>query len=206
VILGAGEIVGCARVAGLISPGAFVVCADGGLIHCQTLNLRPNLLVGDFDSLGTPPPEDIPHIALSPDKNYTDSYYAAEQAARRGYSRMLLAGMLGGRLDHTLANIQLLANLARKGADAMLTDGETDGFALAGSGKLLLPNRAGCYFSLFALEACGGLTIAGGKYPLTDYLLQPDDPRAVSNEFAGKDVVITQESGLLVALCCPISK
>ena len=202
-ILGAGEIADYGRVAGLTAPGAFVVCADGGFSHCQALGLRPGLLVGDFDSLEAAPPEDIPRVTLTPEKDYTDSYLAARQAVGRGYARLLLSGMLGGRLDHTLANIQLLAGLAREGADVMLTDGVTDGFALAGGGRLLLPHREDCYFSLFALEACRGLAIVGGRYPLKGFLLQPDDPRAVSNEFVGGDAVITQESGLLVVICCP---
>jgi len=202
VVLGAGEVVDPKRLAGLIAPGPFVICADGGLIHAPALGLTPNLLVGDFDSL-TEPPIDIPRVTLSPEKNYTDSFYAARQAVEYGHTRLLLTGMLGGRLDHTLANIQLLAGLAKDGADAMVTDGQTDLFALAGSGQRALPCRAGCYFSLFALETCRGLSIFGAKYRLDNHTLRPHDPRAISNEFAGQDVVISQTGGLLAAVVTP---
>lgn len=203
-VLGAGKILDYSRVASFIAPGAFVVCADGGLVHCGALSLSPGLLIGDFDSLDGTAHSDISRILLSPDKNYTDSFYAVNHALVRGYTRMLLTGMLGGRLDHTLANFQLLARLAGEGVSALLTDGVTDAYALSGEGELLLPCREGCYFSLFALENCQGVTITGGKYPLDEYPLRVDDPRAVSNEFAGEDVLITQGSGLLIALSCPI--
>ena len=204
VVLGAGDILDYGRVASLAAHGAFVICADGGFVHCAALGLRPSLLVGDFVSLACSAPADIPRVALSPDKDYTDSFHAAEQAIERGHKRLLLAGMLGGRLDHTLANLQLLARLAGVGAHCLLTDGATDAYALAGAGELTLPMREGCYFSLLALESCRDVSISGGKYPLRGYHLRGDDPRAISNEFAGRDVRITQKAGLLIAVSCPI--
>ena len=205
-VLGAGEILNYQRVAQLIAPGAFIVCADGGLRHCQPLKLAPDLLVGDFDSLTTEPPPGVERVSLSVDKNYTDSFHAAEIAVQRGQTQLLLTGMLGGRLDHTLANIALLCALAGQGVYAMLTDGATDAYGLAGGGKLVLPHRQGCYFSVLALEQCEQVTIQGGKYPLKGYSLRADDPRAISNEFTpGKDVTISQRAGLLAAIVSPMN-
>ncbi len=203
VVMGAGEIRDYEAVSALLEPDAFVICADGGLKHCPKMNLRPHLLVGDLDSLETSPPAGLELVALSPDKNYTDSYHGAEEARQRGYRRLLLTGMLGGRLDHTLANLGLLAHLVKQGSDALLTDGVCHAHALMGKGELLLPRRPGCYFSLLALAPCRGITILGGKYPLNDYPLSPWDPRAVSNEFCGGDVTIFQEEGALVVLTQP---
>ena len=192
------------RVAEMVPQNAFVVCADGGLRHCQRLKLDPHLLIGDFDSLKTQPPPGVARVTLSTDKDYTDSFHAAQLAVARGHTQLLLTGMLGGRLDHTLANIALLSKLAGQNVQAMLTDGVTDAYCLAGEEKLILPHRDGCYFSVMALESCEGVTITGGKYPLNDYPLRQDDPRAVSNEFEnGKDVEISQRGGLLIALSQP---
>ena len=204
-ILGAGEILDYTRVASLLDAPAFVICADGGLTHCEQLGLRPHLLVGDFDSLKQPAPPGIERITLTPEKDYTDSYHAAEVAVGRGYARILLSGMLGGRLDHTLSNLQILLSLAGQNADALLTDGVTDTYALSGGGQLTLPNREDCYFSVLAMGSCQGVTITGGKFPLNEYPLRPDDPRAVSNEFAGSDVNISQKSGMLVVVSQPKS-
>ena len=203
-VLGAGEILNYGRAASFLAPDAFIICADGGLAHCEKLGLRPDLLIGDFDSLRTPAPPGIPRITLDMEKNYTDSYHAAQEAAARGYTRLLLCGMLGGRLDHTLANLQLLLNLSGQGIEALLTDGVTDAYALSGAGELLLPNRDGCYFSVLALERCEGVTITGGKYHLEGYPLRADDPRAVSNEFAGRDVLVSQRAGKLVVISQPV--
>jgi len=204
-VLGAGEILDYSRVASLIAPGAFIVCADGGLKHCGALNLRPGLIVGDFDSIAAPAPPDIPRIALPTDKDYTDSFYAASHAIEQGHSRLLLAGMLGGRLDHSLANLQLLARLAGQGISAVLTDGVTDAYALAGAGELIVPHRENCYFSVLVLESCDGVTITGGKFSIENYTLRGDDPRAVSNEFACGDVRVRQKSGILVVISQPIT-
>ncbi|MCL2857145.1 MAG: thiamine diphosphokinase [Oscillospiraceae bacterium] len=202
-VLGAGEITDYARVAAFLAPGAFVICADGGFAHCEKLGVRPNLLIGDFDSLGEPPPPGVELITLTTEKDYTDSCHAAEVAVEWGYARILLCGMLGGRLDHTLANLQLLISLAGQGIDALLTDGVTDSYALSGGGWLAVPNREGCYFSVLAFGSCEGVSITGGKYPLEGYPLRADDPRAVSNEFAGRDVVVSQDSGALVVVSQP---
>lgn len=203
-VVGAGEIADYPAVASLLADDAFVVCADGGLAHCQGLGVTPRLLVGDFDSLGGGEiPAGLERIALSPDKNYTDSWHAAQESLDRGHRRLLLTGMLGGRLDHTLANLQLLAGCAAQGADALLTDGVVQALAHVGPGELLVPRRADCYFSLLALEQCRGVTIYGGKYPLDDYDLGCADPRAVSNEFAGGDVRVVKASGTLIVLSQP---
>jgi len=202
-ILGAGEIVDYDRAASFLSPDAFVICADGGLAHCEKLGLFTDLLIGDFDSLDTPVPPGVKQITLTPDKDYTDSFHAAEAAVERGYDRLLLCGMLGGRLDHTLANLQLLLGLAGQGVQALLTDGAADAYALSGSGQLTIPNRNGCYFSVLALGNCESVTITGGKYPLENHPLRGNDPRAVSNEFIGRHVTVSQSSGLLVVISQP---
>lgn len=203
VVVGAGEIQDYEAVSALLEPDAFVICADGGLQHCRGLGLRPHLLVGDLDSLTTAPPAGVELVPLSPDKNYTDSYHGVLEAMERGYHRLLLTGMLGGRLDHTLANLGLLTYVVEQGADALLTDGVCHAHALVGRGERLLAQRPGCYFSLLALAPCQGVTILGGKYPLNDYPLSPWDPRAVSNEFCGTDVTILQQEGVLVILSQP---
>ena len=204
IILGAGEIIDYGRVASFLSADTFVICADGGLAHCEKLGLRPDLLVGDFDSINQPVPPGVERITLECEKEYTDSYYAALTALERGYTRLLLCGMLGGRLDHTLANLQLLLNLAGQGVQVLLTDGVTDAYALSGAGQLIVPYRKRCYFSLFALDSCEGVSIAGGKFSMEDYPLRGDDPRAVSNEFVNGDVCVSQKSGMLVVLSQPI--
>lgn len=202
VLLGGGEIRDYGRVASLAAPGSFVVCADSGYRHCGRLGLTPGLLVGDFDSIGRLP-GGVPHLPFPAEKDYTDTTLALKTLLGRGYTRLLLAGMLGGRLDHTLANLQSLAHLSVIGADALMTDGETDAFAVT-DGEITLSPRQDCYFSLLCASGeCRGVTIRGAKYLLDRHTLRFDLPRAVSNEFLGGPVTVTVEEGTLTILVVP---
>jgi thiamine pyrophosphokinase len=203
VLLGGGEILDYAKIAARIHPGDYIVAADSGYDHCEKLGVTPDLLVGDFDSMRGSPPLAIPRLPFPAEKDYTDTTLAIETILAKGYKNILLAGMLGGRLDHTLANLGSLAHLSTLGVDALMTDGVTDAYAVT-SGKLVLPPREHCYFSLLAFSGqCRGVTIHGAKYPLNDYPLRYDEPRAISNEFMGESVTITVREGTIVVLVVP---
>jgi thiamine pyrophosphokinase len=204
VLIGGGDILEYQSVAARIHPDDFIVAADSGYDHCRQLGITPDLLVGDFDSIQSSPPLTIPRLPFPPEKDYTDTTLALETILDRGYRKILLTGMLGGRLDHTLANLQSLAHLSTLGVDAQLTDGRTEAYAVSGGGALGLPPREGFYFSLLAFSGvCAGVTIRGGKYPLEDYDLRFDEPRAISNEFVGEYVSITVRDGTVVVLVVP---
>ena len=208
VIVSAGEILDYRKAAEEILPGAFILCADGGYGHCGQLGVHPDLLMGDFDSITEPLPLEVPVIALPQEKNYTDTTLAIAKARELGFTNLLLLGMLGGRLDHALANLQELCGCARRGLQARITDGRTSVYALAA-----LQNPASItvaplnrhYFSLLAMSGiCEGVTIRGGAYPLEEYTLLGDTPRAVSNEFKGEPVNIFLKQGVLLVVVTPM--
>lgn len=207
IILGGGEILDYAAVSRLVSGGMFVICADGGFKHCAGLGLVPGLIVGDFDSIKGEIPQEIPLVTLSPEKDYTDTDLAVKEALARGYNRLLMAGMTGGRPDHTLANIQILAGLSVSGVHALLTDGVTDYRAFTApvqGNSFTIPPKAGHYFSVFALGGvCKRLNIQGAKYPLVDYDLRYDEARAISNEFLDGDAVISLDAGTVLIIVTP---
>jgi thiamine pyrophosphokinase len=209
VILGGGEILDYAAVAAALQGDDVVFCADSGYRHCAFLPITPALLVGDFDSIGSLPPA-IPLLTLPPDKDYTDTALAAAEAVNRGHRAILFAGVLGGRPDHTLANLQTMAGLSRQGVAVSLTDGITDMIAFtapAQGRELILPCQKGAYFSVFAMSSlCRRVSIRGGKYPLRDYDLRFDEARAVSNEFVGEDVGITLDEGSLLVMITKMDK
>ena len=202
LILGGGTIENYAAVRKQVKRGDFILCADSGYLHCKRLGLNPDLLLGDFDSLGRTP-VGLACIAHPAEKNYTDSTLAVREAIKRGYTHLLMAGMLGRRLDHTWGNLQNLAWCAGNGIDAKITDGETDVFAVK-DGEITIPPRENAYFSVFSISGISkGVTISGGKYPLTEYDLSFDDPRAVSNEFDGKDVRVAVKRGIVAIITTP---
>lgn len=122
------------------APGDFLIAADAGYLTMERQGLTPDLVVGDFDSM---PPPDHPHLVRHPvEKDDTDAALAVEEGLKRGFRRFVLCGALGGpRLDHTLANLQLLARLSRGGCEAFLTGGGTVVFALT-DGRVCFPPPA----------------------------------------------------------------
>ena len=178
-------------------PGDLVIAVDGGYAHLS--DIRPDLVVGDFDSLGyVPAGESV--VCHPPEKDDPDTMLAARIGLARGYRAFVLLGGVGGRLDHTLANIQTLAFLRENGARA----------ALLGEGKTitLLENeslrfRAGLsgIVSVFSYGAsAAGVFEHGLAYALDDATLRDTNPLGVSKAFTGEPAEISVRSGRLVVL------
>ena len=124
-------------------PGDLVIAADKGYETLSRLGVHPGLVVGDFDSLGSVP--DHPQVLRLPRvKDETDTGFALRQGLKRGYRRFVLLGCLGGRLDHTVANLQLLSWLSAQGAQGVLLgEGEAAG-RLQGGLRLRVLRRRYC--------------------------------------------------------------
>lgn len=179
---------------------AFVVCADGGLAHAQTIGKTPDLLLGDFDSYVAPLPADVAVMRFPADKDKTDSQLAVEQCLERGCEQIFLLGAMGSRMDHTLANIGLLERIACAGAEGILLD-ETNEIRLV-TDSLRLPCREGYSFSLIPWNGVAeGVTVTGARYPLTDACLFPGDTRAISNEFQADFVTLSIKKGKILVIC-----
>lgn len=180
------------------APGDYVIAADGGYRHCQAAGLVPDLLLGDFDSLSDdlPPAAEVKRFPV--DKDDTDSMLAVKLGLEKGFRTFRLYGGTGGRMDHTLANLQGLAYLAQRGARGYLYD-QFFVFTALWNDCLDLPARDAGVFSVFALgETARGVTIRGGRYPLEDGELSPFFPLGVSNHFEGRPIEISVKQGCLL--------
>ena len=179
------------------APGDFVIAADGGLKYLETLGVKPDLILGDFDSLGTVPAGSNV-LRYPPEKDDTDMMIAVKEGLRRGFVRFALFGGLGGRLGHTLANIQTLMYLSKHGARGFLA-GERETVTAVTDGTISFPAACSGYISIFCLdEPARGVTLRGLKYPLTDAVLTSSVPLGVSNEFTGAAATVTVKNGTLV--------
>ncbi len=177
---------------------ALLIAADGGFGTLKALGRRPDLTVGDFDSLGYVP--EGPVIRHPPEKDDTDTLLAVREGLARGCDRFLLYGGVGGRLDHTLANLQTLAFIRERGAHGFLVGG---GFTatLLRDEALTLPAVPGGILSVFAHGGdARGVTLEGLYYPLTDGTVSPAFPIGVSNAFTGAPVRIAVREGSLLVL------
>lgn len=181
------------------APGDLLIAADAGLSRLIELGLTPDLIVGDFDSLRRIPSEKEGKIIVHPvEKDDTDTLLAVREGLRRGYSDFVIAGALGGRLDHTLANLQTLVFLAKSAPE-----GQNHGY-LVGEGRLIallsdeslrLHAAHRGILSLFCVGDRATVTLSGLKYPLDRYPMTPAFPIGVSNEFIGRESEIRVENG-----------
>ncbi len=196
-VVGAGEF--CPR--GLTpGPGDLVIAADGGFAALEGLGLSPDLVVGDFDSLGHRP--DHPHVvALPVEKDDTDMHSAIRLGWERGYRAFRLYGGTGGRIDHTLANIQSLAWLASQGGRGWLVGPDWTATVLSDGGALTLEAGRQGTVSVFCLgDRAEGVDIQGLKYGLSDGVLTADYPLGVSNSFLGGESRVSVRRGKLLVL------
>ena len=178
-------------------PGDLVIAADSGLNLVKRLGLTPDLIVGDFDSLGKMPTgENV--VTLPVEKDVTDAAAAISLGRERGYSRFALFGCTGGRPDHTFAAYQTLSELAARGDVGLLFG---DGFTVTAvkNGTLTFPAREHGTLSVFAVGGeARGVTLSGVFYPLSDATLSPTFPLGVSNSFTGKPVTVKVTDGTLL--------
>lgn len=183
-----------------LQAGDLLVAADGGLRHVQALGLAPDVILGDFDSLGYVPQG--PAVQRFPvEKDDTDSMLAARLGLARGYRRFLFYGALDGpRLDHTLANFQTLAYLTDRGGWGYLV-GETYLATVLARGSLRFGPEATGIVSVFCLGPdATGVHLRGLQYPLTNAVLTAAYPLGVSNHFLGRPGEISVETGRLLVL------
>lgn len=182
-----------------IREGDLVIAADGGYRALTGHGAQPHLVVGDFDSLGYVPPH--PHIVRHPVmKDDTDTGLALEEGWARGFRRFGIYGGLGGRLDHTLANLQLLAGLACRGGVGFLVGADTAITALTRGRLDFDPGYAGVVSVFCHGDRARGVTLTGLKYSLSGAELTGTVPLGVSNEFTGAPAAVAVEEGVLLVV------
>lgn len=181
VIIGSAPIENDGWLQKNIRTGDYVICADGGYHAAKRTGVVPRLLVGDFDSYRGELPQDIEIIRLPVEKDDTDMMFCVKEGIRRGYDAFLLLGGLGGRLDHTIANLSALLYLAKHGMTAVLSDEQNEA-VMALDGEFVIENRKGELMSLFPFggEDCC-VSYEGLMYPLSKATLHSDFPLGVSN-------------------------
>jgi thiamine pyrophosphokinase len=176
-----------------------IIAADGGYSTLKKLNIKPDLVVGDFDSLGEAPKNEtvIKHPIKKDD---TDTLLAVKIGLEKGYKTFVIYGAVGGRLDHTVATIQTATFVAENGGIAYIYDGNHTVTAIKNS-SIKFSNDAKGYISIFALSGVAkGVSIKGLLYELNDAEITPYFPVGVSNEFIGKESKISVTDGILTII------
>lgn len=175
----------------------FILCADAGYELARSAGIRPDAVIGDFDSMDAPEDETI--IRHPVIKDDTDTILCIRHALEMGIRDFLIVGGIGGRLDHTIANLQTLGFLAEQGAQAELCDGKQRAWAVK-NGSIRIPRTSG-KLSVFALGGeCEGVFIRGAKYELENARLSPDFPLGMGNDFVADHAEIGVKEGTLLVI------
>ena len=190
VIFCAGEF---DRLLRPLEKGDVVIAAAGGLKHTETLGIAPDIILGDFDSLGYVPQGSELHPV---EKDDTDAMLAAKRGLALGCREFLFYGSLDGpRLDHTVANFQTLAYLNEHGAKGTLI-GLRQQVTLLKEGKMTFPKNAAGNISVFAFGGeAEGVTIRNLYYNQEKGTLTPAFPLGVSNHLIGEEAEVSVEKG-----------
>ena len=176
----------------------YIIAADGGLRHTQKWNLTPDVILGDFDSLGyTPEGANVFPV----EKDDTDAMLAVRRGLEQGCDRFILYGSIDGpRLDHTVANFQTLQFLADHGAVGYLVGKDVICTVLK-NGRLSFPAGKSGTVSVFCLGPdARDVSIRGLYYPLSGGTLTAGFPLGVSNHFIEKPAEISVGDGSLLIL------
>ena len=177
-----------------------IIAADRGYKLAEKLEITPDIFVGDFDSFDGDIPESVEIHRSKPEKDDTDTMLAVKLAIKRGCEFIVLYGALGGRFDHTMANIQTLIYAHEHGCDLMIDDGDNI-VSVQGICIRSYSFMEGWYFSLFSLSEQSEISrLTGVKYPLSHAVLKDSFPLGVSNEIIDREAVLSVGSGLVLVV------
>ena len=195
-IIGAGENFGLDFKA---EDGDMIIAADAGYKYLMEAGIVPDLVVGDFDTLKYVP--DHPNIVrLKPEKDITDTWEAVTRGFEKDYKEFHLYGCMGGRVEHSIANIQLLTRIAEEGGRGYLYDAKNVLTVIKDS-LMEFEKREEGFISVFSLaDKSMGVEISGLKYEIENAELTNNFPLGVSNEFIGRPSRIGVKKGLLLII------
>ena len=188
-----------------ISPaGGYFIAVDGGVRHVRELNITPDILIGDLDSISQ---EDLDwckklrvDIKKYPSqKDQTDFELALDYAIEKIQGKIFIFGAIGGRIDHTLANISLLNNPEYADRDIKLVSNHESIFFI--QRKTTIKGDPGDIISLLPWgEPAVGVTTTGLQFPLWDETLLPDRSRGISNVMCSNVATIEFKKGNLLCV------
>lgn len=176
---------------------AFVVCADGGIKKARQWGVRPDVIVGDFDSSTLTDDEANASIVRSypKEKDLTDGEIAIRAVLEETVSEVIILGKLAGRFDHVLTSVMLMKRIVCKGIPCRVQD-ENNRVRYVEPGRFSLQRSEFPYFSVLPVDRrLEGVTIEGAKYPLNNVVLDRHETWGISNEWVSDEVTIATKKG-----------
>lgn len=199
-----GDLSDLSQVKNYLKPDDFIICTDGGARHALEFNLKPNALIGDFDSLSSDlqkkfQNKNIEWLKFNIEKDESDSELTFNYIIEKGFAAVLIFGSFGTRLDHLLSNIFFLPKLAEKNIDVTIIEGKKEIKIV--KDFIELKGEIGDLVSLIPLQTdAKKITTTGLQYKLTNEDLLFGYSRGISNIMQEKAASITFKSGTLLII------
>lgn len=199
VVIGGAPINNYEYIKKEINTNDFIIYCDSGLNHLKELNIKPNLIVGDFDSTDNPNVA-IETIILPCEKDDTDTMYGVKEGLKRGFNEFLLIGVIGNRIDHTLGNISILLYLDKHSANGKIIDDYSEIELIKKEPKFIQDDFS--YFSILSVgDIVNGLSIENAKYRLNEAQIVNYYPLGISNEVIKDSVAkVTIKEGMALLI------
>ncbi len=203
LIIANGNIKNPEHLLKLISRADLVICADGGTNHLEKIKIVPHIIIGDLDSINTYGKtlikKNIVKLIQYPgNKDATDTELAALYAVEQGAFDITFTGVTGTRLDHTLANIFLLKQMADINIKSRIIDDNNKIFLV--QDKTIIKKNKDSFISLLPLTAkVEGITTTGLEYELNNAEMQFGISLGISNRFKEDTATVSIKKGILIA-------
>jgi thiamine pyrophosphokinase len=204
VIICNGEIRDYGYYKKYLNRAEIIICADGGAVHARRFDIKPHVLLGDFDSISKEDFDYFKNIGVKiekfpVEKDQTDTEIAVDYAIGKGCKSIIILGGIGYRLDHSLSNIFLLKKMLDRGVSGKIVDEYNEIILI--SDRIKLQKEENLKITLLALgEKVEGVTTRGLSYPLDDATLEQGSTWGVSNEFADEFAEVLIKNGLLLVI------
>lgn len=176
------------------NPQDIIIAVDRGYSYLEKINIEPNIVVGDFDSLGYTP-QGVDVVSLNSEKDDSDTFIAIDKGASCGCSTIIMYSALGGRLSHLLYNINALEYIHSKGMTAILKSAGITAIVCSTS----LNGLSARYVSVYPLSQSANVTLSGFKYS-GNFTMTKQDSLGLSNEPMENARVEVVEGKVLVIL------
>ena len=180
VVVGGADINNYEYIRDCLCEDDYIFFCDSGLKHIDSLGVKPNLIVGDFDSHNNPN-LDVETIVLPCEKDDTDTVFAVKEALKRGFDEFLLIGVIGARLDHTLGNVSILMYLDSLSKKGVIIDDYSEMEIVSKESAFIEDSFA--YFSLINVSGkAKGIVVENAKYPLDNAEITCEYQYGISND------------------------
>lgn len=204
IIISSGNFLEQKKLREIIAEGDFIICADGGISMMVDMPIRPDLIIGDLDSIDSESiayieKNHIPILKYPEEKDETDTELALNYLMGKGFKEIIMVGVIGTRMDHTMANIFLLNRLLDKGFKGKIIDDHNEIYIV--DDYIKIKKKKSCYISLIPLSLDGiVVSIKGSYYPLKEKYIEFDSTLGISNIIAEEycEIIIHKGKAIII--------